>query len=77
MTAGALTMARRVARLERDRQARDVGRVVLIETGGDLTPAEAAAIVAEARRRTGPNGWIVEVVVPVDGDGAEGAWARP
>lgn len=70
-----MSIAHRIAALEA-RTARDDGsRYVLIETGGDLTPAQAAVIVAEARARSGSHGMIIEVIRPreVMSDGVDEA----
>lgn len=70
-----MSLDRRLRKLERRHDADDGRRDVPIETGGDLTPAEAAARRAEARGQAAPRGWVLEVVVPPAG-GEEGGWAR-
>lgn len=59
-----MSIARRIAALETLTAHDDGSLYVLIETGGDLTPAQAAVIVAEARARSGPHGMIIEVLRP-------------
>ncbi len=59
-----MSVERRVERLERLEPPADGGRIVLVETGGDLAPEEEAARLAAARREAGPRGLVIEAVAP-------------
>lgn len=70
-----MSIVRRIAALETLTAHDDGSRYVLIETGGNLTPSQAAVIVAETRARSGPHGMIIEVIQPheVMSDGVDEA----
>jgi len=59
-----MSIGARIGALERRTPPDDGGRIVLIETGPHQSAEEQAAIVADARRRAGPRGLIVEAVDP-------------
>ncbi len=62
-----MNIVARIDALERRTPLDDGSRIILIETGPHQSPAEQAAIVADARRRAGPRGLIVEAVDPGEG----------
>lgn len=59
-----MSIGTRIGALERRTPVDDGSRIVLIETGPYQSAEEQAAIVADARRRAGPRGLIVEAVEP-------------
>lgn len=59
-----MSIETRIGALERHLPIDDGSRIVLIETGPHQSAEEQVALVADARRRAGPHGLIVEAVDP-------------